>query len=958
MTGGRSQRFTISVAVLAIGLVAHAPAASADLSFETDRSFIKAHAPLQQPVIGTTIPGLPTAAFFGNGYETWVDNLRDESEITQAGGHPDLTISFELQGTANDPEGLAKDLVTDLPAGAIADPLAVPRCAAADFNLTLYGHCPTASQVGVAASNASPLQSLSPLDSLVPPPGDAMMLGFKVLGFTAILHTGPRTDGDYGLRGVVADIPTSSPPRGTTLTLWGVPYDGLHDSHRFDTDVGVLGAEVTGAAIRPFTSAPTNCETGPLLTTLKVRSWGNPEQWITEQLTASEETGCGQIEFDPEVAARPTTDVADSPTGLDLHLRVPQDGECEALQFPEAGKTRQEWIAEGKSTTECGLQTSYLKETTIAMPEGLTLNPSGANGLEGCPSSEVGLTTPLGFKPIDFTTERAACPDASKIGSAEVETPLLEAPMPGLVYLAEPYDNPFESLLAIYVEVDDTERGIVAKFAGRIEADPKTGRLTATVEEGPQLPIEEIRLSLKQGPHALLRTPPTCGEYTTSSVLTPYASPESPVSFDHSFSIESSPQGTCERRLAPSFEAGTIAPIAGRYSPVVMNLSRADGSEEVRSVNLSLPEGLSAKLAGVPYCPGAALLTAERRDGRAERADPSCPLASRVGEVVVGAGAGPSPYYVRGDAYLAGPYKGAPISVAMVIPAIAGPFDLGTVVNRTALHVDPTTARITAEGDPLPSALRGIALDVRAIQVKLDRPEFSLNPTSCDPRSLDTTAMSASGAAVNLSSRFQVAACRARGFRPKVVVRLRGSARRNGHPALRVVVAARGGDANLGRVAVAMPAGTLIDLSHLRGICSRGQLAASTCPARSEVGSATAWSPLLEQPLTGSVDLVETSGKYPGLRIELDGQVHILLRGRLAAPRGEIRVTLDRLPDIPISRLKLDLAGGKRGLLVNSAGLCRRPPPARVTLVAQDGVWRRLRPRIAVACGNRRRGPG
>jgi hypothetical protein len=531
--------------------------------------------------------------------------------------------------------------------------------------------------------------------------------------------------------------------------------------------------------------------------------------------------------------------------------------------------------------------------------------------------------------------------------------PLLEAPIPGVVYLATPDANPFESLLAFYVGIEDPARGIVAKFAGQVDADPRTGQLVATVEDGPQLPLEEIRLSLKQGPHALLRTPPGCGEYATEAELTPYSAPESPVSVENAFSIGSAPLGGCDRPNAPSFDAGTISPIAGEYSPVIVNLSRPDGSQEFGSVTLSLPQGLSAKLAGIPYCSGDALATAQRKAGREERADPSCPPASHLGEVVVGAGAGPSPYYVHGDAYLAGPYKGAPISVAIIIPAIAGPFDLGTVVTRTALYVDPVTAQVTAKTDPLPTVVRGIVLDVRAIQIRLDRPEFSLNPTSCDPRSLDATVLSASGATADLSSRFQVADCAVRGFRPRVAVHLRGNGRRNGHPALRAVVVARGGDANLGRVAVAVPQGTLIDLFHLRGICSRDQFAARSCPASSVVGSATVWSPLLDQALHGSVQLVETSGRYPALSVELNGQVQILLRGTVATPWGKVRVTLDRLPDIPFSRLRLDLAGGSRGLLANSVGLCARPPRAGVALVAQDGVHRHFHPRVAVACGGR-----
>ncbi len=938
--------------MFAAGLAAHAPPSLADLSFESGNSFVQAQAPLPQTPIGVTVPGIPELAFFGNGYGTWIDNLREAPELTQAGAHPDLTISLQLQGTAGEPDGLAKDLVADLPAGAIADPLAVPRCEAADFHLTLFGGCPTESQVGTAASDTSVIQGLSPLENLVPPPGDAMMLGFKSIGITVVLHTSVRTVGDYGLRGEVKDLATLSQSRGATLTLWGVPYDGLHDSHRFDTGTGALGAEVVGPATRPFTSAPTSCEPGPLGAELRVRSWGNSEQWITEHLAAPGETGCEQIRFDPEVTVRPTTTLADSPTGLRVDVRLPHDEECEALPPPESGKTRGEWIAEGRSTVSCPLQTSHLEDTRITLPKGVALNPAGGNGLQGCSSSEIGLTSQLGFEPIHFTAEPAACPDASRIGTAEVETPLLEAPLPGVLYLAEPYDNPFESLLAVYIEVDEPQRGIVAKFAGHVETDPSSGLLVITVNEGPQLPIERIGLDLRQGPHALLRTPPACGEFRTESELTPYSTPDSPAGLEDAFAIESSPQGGCGRPTRPSFDGGTIAPIAAGYSPFVMSLSRPDGSQEFHSVTLSLPPGLTAKLADIRSCPNDALSAAAHRDGSDELADPSCPAASDVGDVWVGAGAGVSPYYMRGDVYLAGPFKGAPVSLAFVTPVIAGPFDLGTEVTRAALHVDPETARVTAQIDPLPTAVRGVALDVRSIQVRLDRPEFTLNPTSCDPTSLDATVAPVSGAATAVSSRFQLAECRALGLKYGVRLRLTGSVRRHGHPALRAVVRPRAQDANLRRVAVAVPRSMLIDLLHLRAICNREQFAAESCPAPAAIGSATVWSPLLDRPLQGRVTLVETSGKYPGLGVELHGQVDILLRGAVAARRGKVRIVFDHLPDVPISRVALALAGGKRGLAVNSNGLCARAQRAGVTLVSQGGAHRWFGTRLSVPCGS------
>src|SRR5829696_7507742 len=324
---------------------------------------------------------------------------------------------------------------------------------------------------------------------MVPVPGEQATLGYKVFGFVINLFARARTESDYGLTIEARDLPTLVPLQEAEVTLWGVPYDPIHDNHRFDTDGShggtPLGASVTGTAVRPFTSAPTNCETGPLKTSIKVRSWGHPEKWIADDSFASEQTECDKIPFDPQVTATPTTGVADSPAGLNIDVHVPQNVECEV-----------------GPPIVCPPSVSHLKDTRITLPEGMVLNPSSANGLEGCSPAEIGLTTPLGSRPIQFTGEPANCPDGSKIGTAEVETPLLEAPMPGAVYLAEPYDNPFKSLLAIYIGVDDPKSGIVSKLVGDVEADPVTGRLTTTVVEQPQLPIEHTRLNFKQGPHA------------------------------------------------------------------------------------------------------------------------------------------------------------------------------------------------------------------------------------------------------------------------------------------------------------------------------------------------------------------------------------------------------------------------------------------------------------------------
>ena len=544
---------------------------------------------MSQTFEGFVLPGWTQGAFSGSGYEEWVSTLRGEPELNQAGGHPDSTISFAIGGVSVEPDGSTKDVFIEVPPGAVTNPQAVPECESADFNLSLLGHCPVGSQVGVAATETSSVTTLAPLSKLSPAPGEPLAIGFKVLGYSVVMHPRVRTESDYGFTIEARDLPVPVALGGATLTLWGVPYDPVHDSHRFDTEVGALGASVSGPIV-PLTSAPTSCETGPLRTALKVGSWASPEHLLTEEMTSQEQTGCEAIDFEPEASVTPTTDVADSPTGLSVDIRIPQNEGCEA-----------------GPPVECGLATSHLKDTTITLPEGIALNPSGANGLAGCSSSEIGLTTPLGSRPIHFTDASADCPDAAKIGTAEVETPLLEAPLFGTIYIADPYDNPFDSLLAIYIVFENPERGVLAKLAVRVSADPHDGRLIATLEEGPPLPLERISIKLKQGPHAPLRTPESCGSYSSAIELTPYSAPSSPVVVSDGWSILQGPIGGCERPAALEFEAGAVRPIAGIASPFVARLRRKDGEQPLQSLKIELPPGLVANMNGIPLCPEAVL---------------------------------------------------------------------------------------------------------------------------------------------------------------------------------------------------------------------------------------------------------------------------------------------------------------------------------------------------------------
>ena len=957
-------RLLVALVAVAIPLAAQAPAASAEFAFSPP-PLVKAH----------TVQHFPDAFWIGYqgvmGEEDllhWNQQVAEAPEETQAGGHPDFTTIFNFAtapGPIRLPDGHPRTVVIDTPAGAVGNPRAVPRCEAADFYLTAFGACPSASQVGEAGTNASELVFQSPISSLVPSPGVTATLVFKVFATAVVLSPEVRSEGDYGLRITGHEIPAPAfEYTGSTVTLWGVPHDPVHDYHRVDS-IGNPGGHVGGVP-KPFLSAPTNCQSGPLSTGVKARSWEHPETWIEASSAAAEPTGCEKLSFEPTLSARPSTTVADSPSGLEVDLHVPQHEGCEAV---DPAPVNEPTDKEPKPLYECELATSHLKDTTVTLPEGLAINPAGANGLDGCSPSEAGLTTPLGQVPVHFTGKPANCPDASRIGDVEVDTPLIDAPLVGSVFLADPYDNPFKSFLALYIAVDDPASGIVATLAGEVKADPQTGQLSAVFPENPQLPFEHFFLHFKQGPHAPLRTPATCGSYETEAQMVPYSAPETSVTSKAAWQITQSPGGACATSAAalpntPSLDAGTLSPSAASYSPFVMHLRREDATQNFAAINLSPPAGLVAKLAGVGQCPEAALAAAAAKTGTEERANPSCPASSRIGEAIAGAGAGPSPYYAKGEAYLTGPYKGAPLSIAIITPATAGPFDLGTIVVRVALRVDPVTARITALSDPIPSILNGIPLDVRTVDLSIDRDRFTETGTSCDPASVEGQLTSTFGQVASIQSRFQLAECSSLGFKPKLSLRLKGGTKRSQHPALTALLTPRPGDANLAAISVALPHSEFLDQSHIGTVCTRVQFAAEQCPAASVYGKATVTTPLFDFPLSGNVYLRSSDNKLPDLVPDLRGPAQMPIKveaaGRTDSINGGIRNSFDYIPDAPFTKLVMQLRGGKKGLLQNSTDICSEDFRATVNYTAHNGKSREGHPALIDSkCGKaKRRGKG
>jgi hypothetical protein len=883
---------------------------------------------------------------------------QDGDPATAAGSHPHtastafhLSTAIGSNGFENPTEAI-KDGTVHLPPGLIGNPQAVPTCTVAQLTTS---NCPPGSQVGIVDANLFFGQGGPPEGSTVGvynmqvPFGLPALFAFNILTKLTMVYAELRTGADYGVDVTAKNAPETFPIEGLDFTFWGVPADPSHNADRYcPGDVQPCTITPT-PPLEPFISLQTSCApgggpNGSVETFLDVTGWLGGEAsagFFSHDNFGTPippAVGCNALGagFQPTLEARPTTTLADAPSGLDVDLRIPQ------------------------SDDPSGLATAHLRDTTVTLPEGLVINPSGANGLDGCSPGEIGLTTPVGVTPITTTPVVDSCPAASRVASVEVETPVLERPMFGSAYVADPFDNPFRSLLALYIVVDDPKTGIVVKLAGEVSLDPNTGRVSATFEDNPQLPFENFRLRFFGGAGGTLRTPAICGDHTTTSSLTPWSAPDSgpPAEPSDTWQItQNCSNSPAEQPHAPSFDAGVISPIAGRHNPFVVHLRREDGSQNFSAVTVSPPQGLVAKLAGTPACSDADLATAASKSGQAEKANPSCPLASEVGDVTAGAGAGPAPYYASGKVYLSGPYQGAPLSLATVIPATAGPFDLGTVVTRIAAHVNPKTAEITAVSDRIPAILQGIPLDVRTVDVSLDKPDFTLTGTSCDPMAVNGLLTSTLGQVANLSSRFQLAECTGLGFKPRMTLNLRGGTKRGKHPALTIALTPRPGDANIASVSVALPRSEFLENAHIRTVCTRPDFAADNCPAGAVYGEATVDTPLLDYDLAGHVYLRSSDNLLPDVVPDLRGPAYQPIKletaGRTDSIRGGIRTTIDFVPDAPFTKAVVALQGGNKGLLVNSRNICDRVYRATVRYTAHNNMTHTARPALRARCGRK-----
>jgi hypothetical protein len=905
-------------------------------------------------------------------------SMRSEEEggvpASQAGSHPfQLTQSLQFnagkmppgrRGNPIEQAGQPRNVRVKLPPGLVGNPSGVPTCSFTRFvtkppsSPAPINECPAETAVGVASVTIvepGPVKFARlavPVFNLRPALGEPARLGFDPIGTPVTINTALLNEEAYAIGVSVNNTSQTAQILAATVTIWGNPGDPRHDESR---GWGcVFFSFPSSACSRPpdlpeeaFLRQPISCSS-PLMFDIEAEPWNVPPLSVIARRSdeSSAPLACNKLPFDPSISVAPSSKVATSPSGLNFQLNLANAG----LEDPE------------------GISEAEPKKIEVVLPEGMVANPAQANGLAVC-SPEQFKAEKVDSKPGE------GCPEAAKIASVFSTTPLIKEPIEGSLYVATPHDNPFDSLIALYLVARAPSRGVLVKQAGEVRLDPITGQLRTTFDQLPQLPYSSFKVSFREGPRAPLVTPSRCGDYKTVANFVPWsaADPDNPGPGDilptsSPFSVTAGPGGSAcpsSDPFSPGFTAGTQSNAAGHYSPLDVRVTRNDGEGAIRSVSLKLPAGLTARLAGVDECSEAGIAQSRSREhdggGAAEQASPSCPAGSQIGRTTVGSGVGSMPVYVPGKLYLAGPYEGAPLSVVAITPAVVGPFDVGTVVVREALHVDPRTAEVTVQAGPdrLPRIIDGIPVQLRDIRIETDRPEFTLNPTSCEPMRVDGT-IGGEGATASVGSRYQAASCASLGFKPKLKLKLNGATRRIGHPALRAVLTAKPGEANIARAQVNLPHGEFLDQGNLNKTCTRPVLLAGNCPKSSVYGKAKAWTPLLDKPLQGPVYLVGGFGyKLPALVAELDGQIRVLLVGKVDSGKNKgIRNTFEVVPDAPVSRFVLEMKGGKKyGLLENSENLCKAKKAKRRAIVrftGQNGKVDAYKPVVQNDCGKKK----
>jgi hypothetical protein len=899
---------------------------------------------IRRQLIGAVLAGLVVLALIpaaAQGSPIPIEEFQTKSTGQQAGGHPDLVTEFKLGEIEKQ---AAKTVTFEAPEGIFGNPNAVARCTSADFAVS---ECPVNSQIGVITvwayhnGNTEDLLGTAPLYDMVPLATEAARFQFvvPVVDIPIAVPVSVRTGSDWGLRFSVTEISQQTPLRKVKMTFWGVPLAAANKPERFQkgspgNPPGCAEKEHASECItkpgepsqtpQPLIDNPTFCNGVALPTELTVQSYQHPNEPPARAVSEYPAIdGCEAQNFNPVLSASLTTSETDSASGLNLGFKVPQ--KLELAPSP-----------------------SELRTATVLLPEGLNINPDAADGQSACRDSEA-----------NFGSDGPAnCLDNSKIGTVRIGTPALDEPLRGSLYIGEP--KPGDQYRLIMALSGD---GINGKLVGRVIPDPVTGRLTAAFEDLPQVPFEEFDVHLFASDRGLMATPTRCTLFSARAHFIPWNDILSAQDSEQSFGLNEGPGGQlCPgeiRPFSPRLVAGSDNPLAGEFSAFHLKLDRDDGDQFLGDLNFRMPPGFTGDLRGISYCPESSIAAAAQMSGKAEKASPSCPGSSEIGTSNVAAGPGSHPFHAVGKMYLAGPLKGAPLSLVAITPAIAGPYDYGNVVVRVALQVDPLTAQVSAESETMPQIIGGVPIRMRSIQVNIDRPNFTINPTNCSVFSVDSQGIGDQGTVTDFSSYFHAVNCARLGFEPKMGIRLLGGkkqTRRGANPALRFDLWTRAGDANLKSLAVTLPKAFAIDQRHLGNICSRAELASRHCAGRQAIGNVRVDTPLLDQPLTGLAYAVSGFGKLPHVVFILNGQVTIMPEAESSSVGGGfLKTVVPVIPDAPVGHFRFDLFGGKHGYLVNTRSTCGSEPVVRVRYVAQNRRRHSQRVRIATKCGKKTR---
>ncbi len=900
-----------------------------------------------------------------------VPEEEDGSTDVRAGSHPfQLTTTLDLNETlAPLGEGqavlnpaaaaLARNLSFELPPGLLGDPQAVPQCSDVDFSsigANNVNACPADTAIGVALVTLTlpspPLPDLTeavPVFNITPAPGEPARFGFEDTQVPIILDTAVRTSGDYGVSVNIRNTTQAAQLLSSRVTLWGQPDSASHDSSRgwaclHNTEVnGETCTPPTQRSSIPFLTLPTSC-LGELATAMNAQAWNGAttdsdytlQNGLGEPLASLQ--NCEDVPFTPEISVQPVEEhegqtpgaavtSASTPTGVKLNIGLPAE--------------------------ENGLGEAAVRSTSVALPAGVQLSPSAANGLTACSLAQIGYQGPGAVRdpfapgapePSRFSPVTAACPEASKVGLARIKSPDLAHELEGGVYIAEQDNNPFGSLFALYIAAEDPVSGVRVKLAGEVSLNEATGQISTTFKDTPQVPFEHLSLRFFEGPRASLSTPPLCGTYTTLASFTPWSSP-TPLTRETGFPITSGPDGTgCSDPLAlqPGFQAGSTDAQAGAFTSFTLTIKNPDGDQQLSSLTMHLPAGIAAILASVTPCP------------EPQAAQEQCGPESLIGHSVASSGLGSEPYQLPGQVYLTGAYKGAPFGIEIVTPAIAGPFNLGNVTVRSTINVNPNTAAVTITSDPIPTRVKGVPAQIKQLNVTIDRPGFQFNPTSCEPKQIEGTIAGSEGATVPVSSPFQAQNCQGLPFEPKLTATAGGHGSKADGTSFAVTVTSGGvgpsgvAQAGIAKVDLQLPVALSSRLSTLQKACPEAAFNANpaSCDEGSVIGYATIHTPVLANPLSGPAYLVSHGGAaFPDVEFVLQGEgITLVLDGKTDIKAGVTYSRFESAPDAPFTVFETVLPAGPHGVLTANVperedySLCKASLAMPTEITGQNGT--------------------